>query len=84
MRHMNNYKSFQKAFGRSPKKPADFVWNIVDFARSSINVKDAFELLKVKELIEKHFTVVGIKNGYNADVPVKGSVFSVVTPMSWV
>jgi len=72
-RWSNFRRSFRKSFGRSPKIAADFVWNIVDFARCSINVPDAKELLKVKKIIEEHFKVVCVKNGYNADVRVKGS-----------
>jgi len=73
MRWINFRKSFEKSYGRSPKTPEDFVWNIVDFARCSIVVRDAGELLKAKKVIEEKFKVVCVKNGYNADVQVKGS-----------
>jgi len=60
-------------FGRYPSKPEDFVWNLVDFARCSIVVRSAKDLLEVKQLIEKNFKVVCVKNGYNSKVKVKGS-----------
>jgi len=66
-------KKFRDTFGRPPKKPEDFVLNIVDFARCSIIVQSARELLKVKKLIEKEFKVVGVKNGYSSKVEAKGS-----------
>jgi len=64
---------FRETFGRAPKKPEDFVLNIVDFARCSIIVRSARELLKVKQLIEDKFKVVGVKNGYSSKVEAKGS-----------
>merc|ERR1719193_338713 len=72
-RWQNFSTKFKTAYGRSPKTPEDFVYNIVDFARCSIIVRDAGELLKVKKVVEEKFTVVCVKNGYNADVQVKGS-----------
>ena len=51
----------------------DFVWNVMDFARCSVTVPSARELLSVKKLLEKSFSVVSIKNGYNTNVEVKGS-----------
>merc|ERR1719193_1755817 len=64
---------FENVFGRSPEKPEDFVWNVLDFARCSVTAPAAREVLEVKELLEKHFSVVSLKNGYNANAKVKGS-----------
>jgi len=66
-------KKFQEQFKRSPTKSEDFVWNIVDFARCSIVVKSARDLIEIKQLVEKRFTVVGLKNGYRSDEVAKGS-----------
>jgi len=66
-------EKFKSVFGRSPEAPEDFVWNVRDFARCSLTVSTAREVLMVKELLEKHFPVVSLKNGYNANVKVKGS-----------
>ena len=45
----------------------------MDFARCSIVVPDAVELLKVKELVEHHLPIVCVKNGYISNIQVKGS-----------
>ena len=45
----------------------------MDFARCSVTVPHALEALKVKKFLEKNFVVVCVKNGYNANVKVKGS-----------
>jgi len=66
-------EKFKKWFGRSPNKAEDFVWNVLDFARCSITVHSAREVLMVKKLIEESFLVVCVKNAYNANVEVKGS-----------
>jgi len=66
-------KKFAEVFGREPEKPDDFVWNIVDFARCSIIVSSARELLKLQKLIKKRFNVVGMKNGYSSSVEAKAS-----------
>ena len=66
-------EKFEEVFGRTPCKPSDFVWNIVDFARCSIEVPTANDAIKVKELVEKRFEVVSVKNGYNLNETVKGS-----------
>jgi len=73
IRWSNFRKSFKETYGRSAKRPSDFVWNIVDFARCSIILPDASELLKTKELLKEHFKIVCVKNGYSSDNPVKGS-----------
>jgi len=64
---------FRNVFGRTPANPEDFVWNIMDFARCSVKVPHAREALKVKKFLEESFVVVSVKNGYNANVKVKGS-----------
>jgi len=69
----NFAKKFEKVFQRAPSKPEDFVWNVVDFARCSITVPDAGDIMEVKHLIEKQFPVVCVKNGYHSEVRVKGS-----------
>jgi ppGpp synthetase/RelA/SpoT-type nucleotidyltranferase len=66
-------EKFQEAFGRPPSKPVDFVWNIVDFARCSVEVRTASDVFEVKKLVEDRFKVVAVKNGYNSNVHVKGS-----------
>jgi len=69
-----NFKNkFESVFKRVPSKPEDFVWNIADFARCSITVPTAGDVIKVKRLIERQFPVICLKNGYNNDVGVKGS-----------
>jgi len=73
MRWSRFRNKFKDVFGRLPKKPSDFVLNIVDFARCSIIVQSACDLLKVKKLIENQFRVVGVKNGYSSNVDAKGS-----------
>jgi len=45
----------------------------MDFARCSIEVPTAGDLLKVKELFEEQLEVVSVKNGYREDHKVKGS-----------
>jgi len=72
-RWKNFAKNFQSRFNRAPNKHEDFVWNIVDFARCSIVVPTARDLLKVKELLDKKLTVVCVKNGYSSNYRVKGS-----------
>jgi len=65
--------NFRDQFKRPPTKPEDFLWNIMDFARCSIVVESARNLLEVKQLIEKQFPVVGLKNSYSLEYQVKGS-----------
>ena len=72
-RFLNFSKQFEKVFQRVPCSPEDFVWNVVDFARCSIEVPSAQGLIEVKRLLEKHFSVVCVKNGYKKDMSVKGS-----------
>merc|ERR1719233_156338 len=72
-RWINFCNTFQDVYGRSPENHTDFVWNIVDFARCSVIVRGAGDLLKVKKVIEDQFKVVCIKNGYNREAHVKGS-----------
>jgi len=66
-------QNFRNQFKRPPNKVEDFVWNIVDFARCSIVVKSARDLLEMKKLVEERFQVVGLKNGYSSDKAAKGS-----------
>ena len=65
--------NFEKAFGRPPSKSVDFSWNIMDYARVSVEVPTAGDALDVKKLVEDHFEVVCLKNGYNLNEQVKGS-----------
>merc|ERR1719193_2121032 len=64
---------FERNFGRTPNNSTDFVWNIMDFARCSIEVPTADDALDVKKLVEDRFEVVCVKNGYNSNEKVKGS-----------
>ena len=66
-------QNFRNHFKRPPNKVEDFVWNIVDFARCSIVVKSARDLLEMKKLVEERFEVVGLKNGYSSYKAAKGS-----------
>jgi len=66
-------KNFKSTFDREPSKPADFVWNIANYARCSIVVTNAIDIIKVKKLFEEEFEVVCVKNGYSSDHKVKGS-----------
>ena len=66
-------EKFKETFRRPPSKPVDFVWNILDFARCSVEVPTASDVFDVKNILESHFNVVGVKNGYNSNVHVKGS-----------
>jgi len=66
-------EKFKSVYKRLPSNPGDFIWNVVDFARCSITVPDANNVIKVKRVIEQHFPVVCIKNSYNSKVHVKGS-----------
>merc|ERR1719317_1327570 len=72
-RWTNFAEKFKNVFQRLPSKPEDFVWNIVDFARCSITVPDAADVMMVKRIVEKHFSVICVKNGYNSKLHVKGS-----------
>lgn len=72
-RWFNFKNNFKKAFRRSPTKHTDFVWNLIDWARCSINVDNASDLLKVKEVLEKCFNVAQIKNDYSSKSLAKGS-----------
>ena len=45
----------------------------MDFARCSITVPSARELLNVKEIVEKNYSVVRVKNGYSSNINAKGS-----------
>jgi len=67
------FEKFEKVYGRKPNKPEDYIWNIVDFARCSITVPSAREVLQVKRMIEKEFSVVCVKNGYSSNFCVTGS-----------
>merc|ERR1719317_1723730 len=64
---------FKSVFQRAPSKPEDFVWNVVDFARCSITVPGAGDVLQVKRIIEEKFPVICVKNSYNSKFHVKGS-----------
>jgi len=64
---------FKRVFRRAPTKPEDFIWNVLDFARCSITVPDAGDVLKVKTIIEEQFSTICIKNSYNSKETVKGS-----------
>ena len=64
---------FKSVFQRVPSKPEDFLWNIVDYARCSITVPRAGDVIKVKQIIEQQFPLVCVKNSYNSKVQVKGS-----------
>jgi ankyrin repeat protein len=66
-------KKFESVFQRVPSKPEDFIWNIVDFARCSITVPGADDVIKVWRIIEKQFQVICVKNSYNSKVHIKGS-----------
>jgi len=74
-RFKNFAAKFNEAFLRIPSRPEDYVWNIIDFARCSINVPSAKDVLNVKRIIEqdKKFTIVSVKNGYSKNFQVKGS-----------
>jgi len=72
-RWTNFAMQFKKVFQREPKKPEDFVWNVVDLARCSITVPDAVDVIKVMRILEEQFPVICIKNGYNSKDRVKGS-----------
>jgi len=67
------HRKFWSVFDREPSEPEDFVWNIMDFARCSVTVPSATDLLKVIKLFEKKLTVVCIKNGYSPEHQIKGS-----------
>ena len=70
----NNFRiKFKEAFHRAPNQARDFVFNILDFARCSIDVPTARDVLEVKKLVEDRLNVVSVKNGYNSQVKVKGS-----------
>merc|ERR1719320_1009290 len=45
----------------------------MDYARVSVEVPTAGDALDVKKLVEDHFEVVCLKNGYNLNEQVKGS-----------
>ena len=66
-RFKNFVNKFEGTFGRKPGKVQDYVWNVVNFARCSINVPDAKDVLNVKRMVEKDrkFTIVSVKNGYS-------------------
>jgi len=64
---------FKNLYQRSPSKPEDFIWNVVDIARCSITVPDAGDIIKVKHIIEEHFSVIGVKNSYKSTFSVRGS-----------
>merc|ERR1719193_410033 len=72
-RWTNFAMKFKKVFQRDPKKPEDFVWNVVDLARCSITVPDAGDVIKVKRILEEQFPVICVKNSYNSKDRVKGS-----------
>ena len=74
-RWKNFASRFQAVFKREPSKPEDFVWNITDLTRCSITVPDASDVIKVKQIIEKRFPVICVKNTYNPETRVKGSGF---------
>merc|ERR1719320_1713946 len=58
--------NFESVYQRQPSKPEDFIWNVVDFARCSITVPDAADVINVKRIIEEQFPVISLKNGYNS------------------
>jgi len=72
-RWKNFEHKFKSVYKRSPNKPEDFIWNVVDFARCSITVPDAEDVMKVKHIIEQQFSVISVKNCYNPNFPVKRS-----------
>ena len=72
-RWANFAKQFKSVYQRVPSKPEDFVWNIVDFARCSITVPGAADVMKAKRIIEENFPVICVKNSYNSEHHVKGS-----------
>jgi len=72
-RWINFAKKFVSIFKRVPTKPEDFVWNVVDFARCSICVPDAADVIKVTNYIKNKFSVICVKNSYNTKFKVKGS-----------
>merc|ERR550534_1160040 len=55
-------QKFNSIFKRAPSKPEDFVWNVVDYARCSIIVPDAADVIRVKKIIEEQFPVLCVKN----------------------
>jgi len=67
------FENFKKVYEREPSKSEDYIWNIVDFARCSITVPSARDVLEVKRMIELEFKVVCIKNGYSSNFRVTGS-----------
>jgi len=66
-------EKFMSVFQRVPNKPEDFVWNIVDLARCSITVPEAGDVIDAKRIIQKQFSVICVKNGFNSNYRVKGS-----------
>jgi len=74
-RFENFVSKFVETFGRKPSKEEDWVWNIVDFARCSINVPSAKDVVNVVKIIkeDKTFKVLSLKNGYSKNFNVKGS-----------
>merc|ERR1719193_1791926 len=45
----------------------------MDYARCSVTVPGAREVLITKKLVEKNFKVVCVKNGYSSNIQAKGS-----------
>jgi len=72
-RRGNFFQKFEQVYGRKPNEPEDYVWNIIDFARCSITVASAREVLEVMHVIESEYPVVCIKNGYSSKFRVTGS-----------
>jgi len=72
-RRCNFFQKFEQVYGREPCEPEDYVWNIVDFARCSITVASAREVLEVMSIIKSVYPVVCVKNGYSSKFRVTGS-----------
>jgi len=72
-RAANFRKKFYEVFGREPVHDHDWVWNVLDFARCSVILNGAKELLKIKEKLEHDFEVVSVKNTFKKGHKVKGS-----------
>jgi len=67
------FEKFREIYGREPSHKEDYIWNVVDYARCSITVPSAQEVLQVKHMIELEFPVVCVKNGYSSNFHVTGS-----------
>jgi len=74
-RFENFVTKFEEIFEREPSRVEDYVWNIVDFARCSIDVPSAKDVLNVVKIFQENenFKVLSLKNGYGKNFKVKGS-----------